>query len=57
VGISGAIQHIIGVANTETVVAINTDPNAPIFKHADYYIVGDANQVIPQVADEIRKMA
>ena len=52
-GISGAIQHMIGVANTETIVAINTDPNAPIFKHADYYIVGDVNQVVPQLVQEI----
>jgi len=47
IGISGAIQHMIGVANTETIVAINSDPNAPIFKQCDYYIVGTAEDVIP----------
>lgn len=47
IGISGAIQHMIGVANTETIVAVNTDPNAPIFKQCDYYIVDSAEKVIP----------
>ncbi|MBL7215063.1 MAG: electron transfer flavoprotein subunit beta [Phycisphaerae bacterium] len=49
IGISGAIQHMIGVANTETIIAINTDPNAPIFKQCDYYIVGSAEQVVPEL--------
>ncbi len=48
-GISGAIQHMIGVANTETIVAINSDPNAPIFKQCDYYIVGTVEETIPQL--------
>jgi electron transfer flavoprotein alpha subunit len=52
-GISGAIQHMIGVANTETIVAINSDPNAPIFKQCDYYIVGNAEDTIPQLAKEL----
>ena len=49
IGISGAIQHMIGVANTETIIAINTDPNASIFKQCDYYIVDGAEKVIPEL--------
>jgi len=49
IGISGAIQHMIGVANSETVFAINNDPNAPIFKQCDYYIIGSAEEIIPQL--------
>jgi electron transfer flavoprotein alpha subunit len=52
-GISGAIQHMIGVANTETIVAINSDPNAPIFKQCDYYMVGTVEDTIPQLAQEL----
>ncbi|MBA7701429.1 Electron transfer flavoprotein subunit alpha [subsurface metagenome] len=48
-GISGAIQHMIGVANTETIVAINSDPNTPIFKQCDYYIVGTVEALAPQL--------
>jgi len=48
-GISGAIQHMIGVANTETIIAINSDPNAPIFKQCDYYIVGTIEDTVPQL--------
>jgi len=54
VGISGAIQHMIGVANTETIVAINTDPNAPIFKQCDYYIIGNAEQVVPELGEALK---
>jgi electron transfer flavoprotein alpha subunit len=54
IGISGAIQHMIGVANTETIVAVNTDPHAPIFRQCDYYIIGNAEQVIPQLADTLK---
>jgi len=53
IGISGAIQHMIGVANTETIVAINSDPNAPIFKQCDYYIVGTAEDVIPELVQAL----
>jgi electron transfer flavoprotein alpha subunit len=52
-GISGAIQHMIGVANTETIVAINSDPNAPIFKQCDYYIVGTVEDTIPELVREL----
>jgi len=48
-GISGAIQHMIGIANAGTIVAVNNDPNAPIFKQCDYYIVGNVEDTIPQL--------
>jgi electron transfer flavoprotein alpha subunit len=50
-GISGAIQHMIGVANTETIVAVNSDPNAPIFKQCDYYIVGTVEDTVPKLVE------
>ncbi len=52
-GISGAIQHMIGIANTETIVAINSDPNAPIFKHCDYYTVGNVEDAVPQLVQAL----
>ncbi len=52
-GISGAIQHMIGVANTETIIAINSDPNAPIFKQCDYYIVGTVEDTIPKLVQAL----
>lgn len=55
-GISGAIQHMIGVANTETIVAVNSDPNAPIFKQCDYYIVGTAEDTIPQLVKALAEV-
>ena len=56
VGISGAIQHMIGVGRANRIFAINNDPAAPIFKKCDCYMIGKAQDVIPQVCEEIRKM-
>ena len=55
-GISGAFHFIVGIEKAETVIAINSDPDAPIFEHADYNVIGDIHRIMPAVIEALDRV-
>lgn len=56
VGISGSVQHIAGISRNTTVIAVNNNPEAPIFQFANYGVIADCNEILPEILRNIKKL-